>query len=465
MSEKALYRRQAKLVLVLGLPLVGSHLAQFSLNITDTIMLGWYGVDELAAGVLGAMFFFTLFIFGAGFANAVMPMVATAAGAENDAEVRRATRMGLWLSCAFGLGVLPLMWWSEALLLGLGQPDRVAELTQDYLRIAGFGMLPALVVMVLKSYLAALERTQVVLWVTVAAVLVNIVINWIFIFGNLGAPEMGIRGAALASVLVQLFSAALLMAYAGWLPALRRYALWQRFWRPDWQAMGQVYRLGWPIGLALLAESGLFAATSVMMGWLGTEQLAAHGIAIELTALFFMMHLGLSNAATIIVGRARGRADWAALRAGSKVSVGISLLVALATMTLYFTLAGPMVGLFLAPDEPQRDAIIAIGVTLVYIAAVFQLADAAQVMAMGLLRGVQDTRWPMVIAAVSYWLIGIPCSYLFGVTLNLGGPGIWLGLVVGLTVAAVALMVRFWRGVAGLGQPGGAGTTASRTQA
>ena len=448
MSAVSRYDPHLRTLLALGLPLVGSHVAQFALQITDTVMLGWYSVDALAAGVLGATVFFTLFIFGSGFANAVMPMVASAAAAARDDEVRRATRMGLWLSAGFGLAVMAPMWWSEPILRLLGQPGQVAADTEGYLRIAGWGMVPALIVMVLKSYLAALGRTQVVLWATVAAVFVNIWLNWLFIFGNAGAPEMGVRGAALASLLVQALSAVGLLAYAALLPGLRRYTLLARWWRPDWLAMRQVFRVGWPIGLALLAESGLFAATAIMMGWIGTRELAAHGIAIEITALVFMVHMGLSNAATVMVGRARGRGDAVALRDGAKVSVVVSLAVALVTVAVYLAVPGFLVGLFIAPDDPQRPAIIAIGTGLIVVAALFQLADAAQVMAMGLLRGVQDTRGPMVIAAVSYWAVGIPASYVLGITLGFEGPGIWAGLVIGLTLAAALLMRRFWRGPA-----------------
>jgi MATE family multidrug resistance protein len=260
MGFRRIYGAQARLVLALGLPLVGSHIAQFGLHLTDTIMLGWYGVEDLAAGVLGTTVLFTLFLFGSGFAAAVMPLVATAAGGAQDTEVRRVTRMGMWLSIAFGVAALPLMWWSGAILTALGQADKIADLGQQYLRIAGFGIVPTLIVMVLKSYLAALGRLQVVFWVTVGAVGVNIGLNWMFIFGNFGAPEMGVRGAAIASLGVQTASAVALMIYAGTLPSLRVYALWQRFWRPDWTAMQQVYSLGWPIGLALLAETGLARA-------------------------------------------------------------------------------------------------------------------------------------------------------------------------------------------------------------
>ncbi|WP_209425297.1 MATE family efflux transporter [Pararhodobacter sp. SW119] len=441
------FRTHARAVLVLGLPLVGSHLAQFGLHVTDTIMLGWYGVIDLAAGALGATIFFVFFTFGSGYANAVMPMVATSAAAGDEPEVRRATRMGMWLSIGFALLVLPFFLFSAPILAAAGQEAEVSALGGAYLAIVGFGLGPALLVMVLKSYLAALGRTQVVLSVTVSAVFVNIGLNWIFIYGNLGAPEMGVRGAALASVFVQLFTLGVMLAYAVWLPALRRYDLLVRFWRPDWGALRAVNALGLPIGLAMLAETGLFAASAIMMGWLGAHPLAAHSIALEITAMFFMVHMGLSNAATVLVGRARGRRDIDGLRAAARASLILSMGVAVATMLVYFTLGEVMVGAFLAPDNPERAVIVPLGVTLLWVAAIFQLADGGQAMAMGLLRGIQDTKMPMVIAAVSYWLIGIPVSYALAFLAGFEGVGLWFGLVVGLMVAAIALTIRFWRAV------------------
>jgi len=441
------FRSNARAVLVLGLPLIGSHMAQFALHVTDTIMLGWYSVTDLAAGALGAMVFFTFFTLGAGYANAVMPMVATSAAGNDDTEVRRATRMGMWLSIGYALAVLPVFLFARPILLGLGQEFEVATLGGAYLAIVGFGVAPALLVMVLKSYLAALGRTQVVLWVTVSAVFVNIGLNWVFIFGNLGVPAMGARGAALASVLVQLFTLGVMLAYAAWLPALRRYTLLARFWRPDWQAMRRVNALGLPIGLAMLSESGLFAASAIMMGWLGTQALAAHSIALEITAMFFMIHMGLSNAATVLVGRARGRGDPEGLRAAARAALILSMGVAAGTMMIYFLGGELLVGAFLNPDDPERAVIVPLGVTLLMVAALFQLADGGQAMAMGLLRGIQDTKMPLIIAAVSYWLIGIPISYALAFLAGLEGVGLWLGMVAGLSVAALALLARFWRAV------------------
>jgi MATE family multidrug resistance protein len=445
--------REARALFVLGLPLIGSHLAQVAMHITDTVMVGWYSVEALAAVVLGATTFFTLFIVGSGFGWAVMPMVAAAAANGEDTEVRRTTRMGLWLSLLFGAAILPLLWFSAPVLRALGQDAAVAALTQDYLRIAGFGIFPALVVMVLKSYLAAQERTAVVLWATVAAAVLNGLLNWALIFGNWGAPELGVQGAAIATLATQLFSLAAVAAYAAMQPRLRRHALFVRLWRPDWPAFRAVFRLGWPIGLTSLAESGLFAASALMMGWVGTRELAAHGIALEIVSAIFMVHLGLANAATVRAGQAHGRDDRAALALVAGSGLALVLAIALLAVALFLTAPEPLVGLFLDPADPERPAIVTIGASLLAVAALFQLADAGQVMALGLLRGVQDTRVPMIHASVSYWLIGIPASYALGFWAGLGGPGIWLGLVVGLALAFALLAWRFWSGLRRRGAP------------
>lgn len=438
------YPAHARATLGLGLPLIGSHLAQSALHVTDTVMLGWYGVTELAAVVLGASSFFVVFILGAGFAQAVMPMVAAALGRGDETQVRRDTRMGIWLSIAFGALTYPLFWWSEPILLRLGQEPDVARLAQDYMRIAGLGMIPALIVMTLKSFLAALTRAQVVLWVTIAAAVMNAFVNYALIFGHWGAPELGVRGAAFATLASQMLSLILLALYAHWHPDPARFRIWQRFWRRDPQALVQVFRLGWPIGIQGLAEAGLFVATAIMIGTIGKVELAAHGIAMEIVSLFFMMHLGLANAATIRVGRADGAGDARGLRDGAKVAIGLSGMIGLIGIALFVIMAQPLIALFLDLSLPDSAAIIAYGTGLLAVAALFQMVDAGQVMAMGLLRGLRDTRVPMVLAAVSYWLIGIPCGWLLGIHLGYGGMGVWGGLVVGLLVAATTLMWRFW---------------------
>ncbi len=442
MTAPPTYRQHAQAVLVLGLPLIGSHLAQMAMGLTDNLMLGWYDVQALAAATLAWSIFFVLFIVGSGFAFAVLPMVASAVAQKDEVQMRRVTRMGMWISTFYGAAVMPALIWSEPILVTIGQQPDIAALAQDYLRIVAIGMIPALLVMVLKNYLAALERTQAVLWITIGAAVLNALVNYALIFGNLGMPEMGIRGAAVATVLMQIVSLLALGLYINRVePA---HAMFQRLWRSDPEAFANVFRLGWPIGLTNLAESGLFAASALMMGWIGERTLAAHGIAIQLASITFMVHIGLSQAATVRAGHAVGRADGRALRDGAKVAIGLSMAFAAVTMVLFLTIPDILIGLFIDPSDPQRPEILAIGVVLLALAALFQVVDAGQVMALGLLRGLHDTRVPMIHAAISYWGVGLPAGYILGFPLGLGGAGIWLGLVIGLACAAALLMTRFW---------------------
>ncbi|MGR3638354.1 MATE family efflux transporter [Alterinioella nitratireducens] len=432
----------------LSLPLVGSHLAQISIGLTDTVMMGWYGVSELAAVALASTFFVVIFLLGSGFAKAVMPLVAAATSNGDAIQVRRATRMGIWISTLFALLTLPFFWFSGPVFLFLGQEVQLSANGQDYLRITGWSMPAALLVMVLGSHLSALGRARVLLWVTLAGAVVNAGVNWVFIFGNLGMPELGVRGAALASITTHGAMALLLALYAGFGRGMRGYALFARIWRADPEAFTQVFRLGWPIGLTMLAEVGLFAATSVMMGWIGERELAAHSIALQISSITFMVHIGISSAATVRAGHAWGRRDTYALRQGAFACLFLSGVMVALTILAFLWLPGPMIRLFIDPRDPALPQILAIATGLLAMAALFQLADAAQVVALGLLRGVQDTRVPMIQAVLAYWVVGLPAAYILGFPLGMAGQGIWLGLAIGLSFAGLMMMTRFWRGPA-----------------
>ena len=441
------YSAHVRAVLRLGVPLMGGHLAQVAIGVTDTAMLGRYGVEALAAGAVGSGFFFVLFLMGTGFAWAVMPLVAKYDPEGDDVNVRRATRMGLWLSAAFGVLALPLMLVAGPLLAALGQPPGVVAGAQQYLTVVSVAIFPALFAMVLKSYLAALEHTQVVFWIMVASALLNAVANYAFIFGNFGAPEMGIAGAALASVLTHVIMLVGCIMYVVY--RLPKHDIFRRLWKPDWEMLAHVYRLGWPIGLTSLSEVAFFYATQLMVGLLGVVALASHAIVLQIASITFMLHLGLSNVATIRAGNALAYQDRTRLARGAKVVIAMSVAFAVLTMIVFVLFPEPLILLFMAEDEPAREAVLATGVILLAIAALFQLMDGAQVVALGLLRGVQDTQIPMIIAAVSYWLIGIPVSYMLGFEFGMGAQGVWFGLVIGLAAAGLALMWRFWRHVIG----------------
>ncbi len=438
---------EARALWALGLPLVGSHIAQMLIGVTDTVMMGWYDVTDLAAISVSASVFFIIFIFGSGFAWAVTPMVASAVAGDDERQVRRVTRMGLWLSIGYGLLVTPIFLFFEPIMLAIGQDPEVARQAGRYMPYMGLGLIPALLVQMFKSYLSALELTRAILFAVIGAALLNAPVNYALIFGNFGAPELGIVGAGIASLASHTLSLVLLAAYA--LRKKPEHELFKNFHRPDPEAIAAVFRLGIPIGLTLLAETGLFAASSVMMGWLGTIPLAAHGIALQITSVSFMVPLGLSQAVTVRVGRAAGRKNGDELRAAAVAGLLLSGVALVLTMAAFLLLPEYLVGLFIDPTDPDRPQILTVGVTLLMVAALFQLVDFGQVMALGALRGVQDTRVPMVMAIVSYWGVGLPVAYVLGFVLGLEGAGIWLGLTVGLSFACVGMQWRFWHMHAG----------------
>ncbi len=439
-SELANYIQSS---LILAVPLIGSNLAQAATHLVDAIMLGWYGVAELAAGVLGAMIFSVIFLVCSGCAMAVLPLAASAEGAGAVWRVRRFVQIGLWLSIAFGACAVLLMWHGMPILTFLGQKPSTADLAGQYLRIASWGIFPALAIMVFKSFLMALVRPKIVLISTFAGSVVNAIFNYILIFGNWGFPELGIHGAAYASVISQLFTMTIMLAYFQLVPTFRVYSLWARFWKPDWRTISEVFRLGWPISVTLIAETGFFGVTAIMMGWIDTETLAAHGIALEIAAFVFMIYLGLANAGTAQIGRAVGSGDKIGLALVSRAVLVITVVFVIIIVTIFLAIPDVLVRSFLDSESKDATRVLSIGTMLVKIAAFFQLADAIQVVALGLLRGLGDTRIPMMIATLSYWVVGVPASYILGFAIGFGGTGVWIGFIIGLSLAAILLLFRF----------------------
>ncbi|WP_337958150.1 MATE family efflux transporter [Ketogulonicigenium vulgare] len=444
-AAKRGFRHEIWAVLTLGVPLIASNLAQMVINLTDTIILGWYDVQALAAVTLAHALYSLLYLFGAGFAWAVMPLVAEAAVQGNDTRVRRVTRMGIWLSLGFAtLAAIPMLL-SEALLLSIGQDPSISALAQDYLQVIFIALFAALLIACMRSFLAALGHTAVVFWATVFVAILNGVLVYLLVFGHFGFPELGILGAAVGTTIAQITGLAILCIYA--VRKLPEYHLFQRFWRPDPQAMVEVTRVGLPIGLTSLAEGGLFSATAILMGWIGTAELAAHGIALQIAALVFMLYMGLSQAATILAGRAYGQRDPQALRRVALASGSVAACILVAGVAIFVIFRMPLVSVFLDQSDANYAHVLQIGMALLLMAALFQALDAAQVMALGLLRAVQDTTVPMLMAVVSYWGVGFPLSLAIGIWWGGGAVGVWVGLVAGLGVASVLMIYRFWRGL------------------
>lgn len=429
----------------LGLPLVGAQLAQMAINTTDVVLLGRLSATDLAAGVLGTQTFFFFYIFGSGITNAVMPMAAHAYGRGDETSLRRAVRMGFWVVVLYGLLTVVPLHFTEAILIAFGQKPEVADRAGAYMHVAEWAIFPALLIMALRAFFTAIGRAQIILWATLAGTLLNGVLGYAFIFGRLGAPALGIEGAAIGALGTNMLIFALLAVVAARAPAYRRYGLFTRLWRPDWDAFFQVVRLGFPISMTIIAEVGLFMMASLMMGWLGTVQLAAHGIALQLASIAFMIPLGLSQAATVRVGQAHGRGDLDGLARAAKAVVAIALAVSLTGALLFWLMPMTLIELFLDDTNPLSDEVVRFAVPLLAVAAAFQLADCLQALAAGLLRGLRDTRVPMMLALFSYWIVGLPAAYLLGFTAGLGGVGIWTGLACGLVCAAVLANWRFHR--------------------
>jgi MATE family multidrug resistance protein len=428
---------------VLALPLIGLQLAQMTMGVTDTVMLGWLGAPELAAGILGSQAFFLVYIFGVGFSQAMMPLAAGAEGAGDARGVRRSIRMGLWVLALYSVLVMLPLWHTESILLALGQRPEIAALAGDYMRVVQWSMLPALAITGLRAYLTVVGRAYLLLAVIATGAVLNGVLNYALIFGNFGAPALGIVGAAVATAISNLLMAALLLAYTAGAASLARYELYARFWRPDWDAFTEILRLGWPIGATIIAEVGLFATSSIMMGWLGTAPLAAHGIALQLASIAFMIPLGLANAATVRVGLAVGRGSSIDVGRAANTTLVLATAIALSGATVFWIWPERLIGLFLDAENANTPEVLQYAVPLLLVAAAFQTVDSLQAVASGILRGVKDTRVPMVIAVFSYWGVGLPVAWALGFGLDWGGVGVWWGLAFGLAVAALLLNARF----------------------
>ncbi|MGF1659993.1 MAG: MATE family efflux transporter [Rubrimonas sp.] len=439
--QRAAWVAEVGATLSLAWPLIVAQLATIGLNTTDVVMMGWLGPEFLASGSLAVSMLYPLLMLGTGVAMAAAPMAAQALGARRRRSARRTVRQGLWLSAilAFLLAIPLLM--AGPILVALGQSPRIADLAQEYLRYGALMLPSALMFTVLRGYLSAHGRTQVVLWITLAGIGLNAFLDYALMFGHFGFPRLELAGAGIATAVVYAAMFGLLLVHV--LRVRRRDALLARFWRADWPRFFAMLRLGLPIGLTMMAESGLFACAALLMGLLGPDALAGHAIALQLAAIAFMAPLGLSHATTVRVGRAFGAGDAAGAKRAGYVSIGLAVVFMSMTALLFWLAPQTLVGLFLRPGDAAAADAAALAASFLAIAALFQIVDGVQVTASAGLRGLSDTAAPMVIALCGYWLVGLPTAWLIGFPLGMDGVGVWLGLAAGLAFAALVLATRF----------------------
>ncbi len=430
--------------IMLGVPLIGAQLAQLGINTTDVMIVGRLGAEQLAAMVLSGQFLFTILIFGSGFSIAVIPMVAQAYGRDDVISVRRSLRMGLWVAVAYWLIMQPAFYYAEDILLAAGQKPDVARLAAGYIAIGHFALLPASLYNVIRSLVSAIGRASIVLYVTIVMLAMNALLAYGLVLGHFGLPAMGLRGAAYVALAVQTAGFLFIVGYVQSIAETRRYEIFVRLWRPDWHALWDVVRLGLPISITILAEVSLFTAASLLIGRIGTIELAAHGIALQWASIAFMIPLGLSQAATVLIGVAHGRGDRTAL-----IRAAITVLIISSTLSviggiLFATMPEYFGSWFLDVTSAEAPQVLAYAAPLIVVAGIFQLVDGLQAIASGLLRGLKDARVPMIIALVAYWPIGFLLAWVLAFPLGLGGIGIWLGFLLGLAAAATMLCVRFY---------------------
>ncbi len=441
------WNAEARATIALAWPLVLTNLAQTAMTATDVVLLGRLSADALAAGALGSNLYFAIMIFGLGLTSATAPMIARELGRKGHSvrDVRRTVRQGLWAAVAIAVPIWLVLWHSEAILLAMGQEPRLAVQAGHYVRALEWSFLPFLFYLVLRSFISALERPLWALAISVVAVAINGLAAWGLIFGRFGLPRLELVGAGLATTLADtfMFAALAIVLYSD--RKFRRYHLFGRFWRADWRRFAELWRLGLPIGATLVFEVSVFNASTFLMGLISAASIAAHSIALQIASLCFMVPLGLSQAATVRVGRAYGahdvegirRAGWTAFAMGLGFMVGTALTMILMPRTL--------VGVFLDLDLPANAPVVDLAVSFLALAALFQLADGGQAVAAGMLRGLHDTRMPMIYAAVGYWGVGLAVGVILAFILKLGGIGIWIGLAAGLIVVALLLIARWLR--------------------
>jgi len=353
-------------------------------------------------------------------------------------------RMGLWIVLGYGALTAPLLWFSEQILLWFGQEADVAANAQSYLRIAQWGIFPGLGLMALRSFITGLEKGGIVLYVTIGMFFMNALMAYVLIFGHWGAPALGLHGAAIASVCANLTGLAIAVIYMESRPEMRAYEIFVRFWRSDWPMLREIVALGLPISFTILAETSLFAAASLLMGMIGKLELAAHGIALQLASIAFMIPLGLAQVATVRVGLANGRGDMTGVRRAAGAVLVVGVFFTAVGSILYATMPQHFGGLFLDTRHGDAETVLTLAVPLIMIAGAFQLVDGLQAVGAGLLRGMKDTKIPMVLALIAYWPIGFACAWLFAFPLGFGAKGVWFGFVLGLAAAAAFLCGRFW---------------------
>jgi MATE family multidrug resistance protein len=426
--------------LLLAYPVVLSQLGHIMVSFVDSVLVGRTGTVPLAAVSLGVNSTNVIMILGIGLSMGSVPLVAAADGRHDQPTLARLLVSSVWLSVLAGLALAGIGHFVPPLMHYLGQSPEVEALAAPWVRVISWSFLPLMVFQGFREFAEGLGLTRQAMWLSVLANVLNAALCYALVFGHWGAPAMGLMGSAWATLIARILMAVLMAAYVLLAPRLHPYRAAVRTWLPDAATLGRLLNVGAPIGVQMAFEVGAFAAAAIMIGWLGAVPLAAHQVAINLASITYMAASGIAAAATIRVGKLLGGGHLAEARQAG-----------FAAYVLGFAFMGSMAVLFIATRHvapllySSDPAVVAQAATLLLIAALFQVSDGLQVMGLGALRGLEDVKVPSVVALLAYWAVALPLGYFLGFGLHLGAPGVWAGLLVGLTIVAGVLIVRFRR--------------------
>ena len=441
------YTKEFKYNLTLAYPVILGMLGHMFVSFADNIMVGQLGAAELAAVSLGNSFFFIAMSLGIGFATAITPLVAEADAANIKSDVRNALKHGLILCTALGIILLLAMFFSIPLMLKMNQPQDVVELAIPYLQIIAISIIPLVIFEAMKRFSDGLSNTKYPMYATIFANILNIILNYLLIFGTYGFPKLGIVGAGIGTLISRLMMVILLWLIFINKQKFKTFITELNFFKTKKRVFKKIIDLGLPSALQMFFEVGIFTAAIWLSGILGKNFQAANQIAFNLSAMTFMVGVGLSVAAMVRVGNQRGFDDYLSLRRIAFSIFILTIIIEIVFAFLFLILKDWLPTLYLETENISKLAenteVIMIASKLLIIVALFQIFDGLQVVILGALRGMQDVKIPTIITLISYWLIGFPICYYLGLYTPLKSLGIWIGLLISLVSASIMLFIRF----------------------
>ncbi|MCF6248915.1 MAG: MATE family efflux transporter [Desulfobacula sp.] len=433
-----MFKKETNKLILLSIPITIGQLGQMLMSVVDNIMVGKIGAQALAAASIANALFMLVMVVGFGVTIAVTPLTAMAYSTGNDKECGVVLRQGLIVNMACALLFFILTYILAELIQFMNQPTEIIEPAALYMKVLGLSLFPMMLFQTYRQFAEGVSFLKPAMIITLLANLINILTNWLFIYGNLGMPTLGVTGAGIATVSSRTFMAIALMAVIVRSPKMKRFDPTLNYRKIDFPMIKRLLSVGIPAGFQYFFEVSAFTAASIMAGWMGTVALAAHQIALNLASISFMVALGISAAATIRVSRAMGRKDIPAMR---RAGFGATLLCGcfMAAAGLVFILFRNYLPLLYINEKE----VIEISAALLVIVAFFQISDGTQAVGLGILRGMTDMKIPTLITLAAYWIIGLPSGYLLAFTFNMGITGIWYGLLVSLTASGILLILRF----------------------